>query len=126
MAGVVRPGKPPILRTRLALPLLHRGLPALEAAGWRVTVADELPVRIGRRMALLNRVGPNGVGEAVGRELEGLTAERLPDVPQDDEVERAGAAGEDVFSLPGDNPALVAVREVVEVLRAAPSVAAGD
>jgi len=25
MAGVVRPGKPPILRTRLALPLLHRG-----------------------------------------------------------------------------------------------------
>ena len=34
---------------------------------------------------------PEGTPEAVERELAGLHAERLPDVPQDDEVERGGS-----------------------------------
>jgi len=98
--------------------VLDPTMPALRAVKRIVALAEELPIRIGRRMVLLNRVGPGGAGEAIERELQGLPAERLPEVPQDDEVERAGAAGEDVFSLPLDTPALVAVRRVVETLQA--------
>jgi len=108
------------------IPVLNPTMPSLRAVERILALADELPVRIGRRVVLLNRVGPNGAGEQIERQLEGLPAERLPDVPQDDEVERAGAAGEDVFRLPDDTPALVAVRRVVGVLRAAAPAAAGD
>ena len=46
-----------------------------------------------------------------------LDAERLPDVPQDDEVERAGAARAGrLHACPAQSPALVAVRNVVDVL----------
>ena len=98
--------------------VLDPTMPALRAVKRILALAEELPIRIGRRMVLLNRVGTNGAGEVVERELEGLPAERLPEVPQDDEVERAGAAGGDVFGLPDDTPALVAVRRVVETLQA--------
>jgi len=38
----------------------------------------------------------------------------LSDVPQDDAAERVGDWGGDVFTLPEQTPALVAVRGVVE------------
>jgi CO dehydrogenase maturation factor len=99
--------------------VLDPTMPALRAVKRILSLAEELPIRIGRRMVLLNRAEPSGANDVVLGELEGLPAERLPDVPQDDEVERAGSAGEDVFRLPSDTPALVAVRQVVEALRAA-------
>jgi len=54
--------------------------------------------------------------EAVDSELAGLHIKRLPDVPQDDELEREGVAGHDVFRLPAHSPALLAVRCVVKEL----------
>jgi len=92
-------------------------LPALRAARRILVLSRELPVQIGCRAVLVNRVGSEGVPEQIERELAGLEAERLGDVPQDDEVERAGAAGRDVFRLSEEGPALIAVKNVVETLR---------
>ena len=65
---------------------------------------------------MINRLGPEGVPEEVDGELAGFHIERLPDVPQDDELEREGVAGRDVFGLPAQSPALMAVRNVVKEL----------
>ena len=94
-------------------------LPSLRAAKRILALAAELPVRIGRRMVLVNRVGPQGVGGPIDRQLAELAAERLPDVPQDDNVEQAGAAGQNVLALSARTPALMAMSKVAEVLRAA-------
>ena len=91
-------------------------LPALRAVRRILALSRDLPVRIGHRTALVNRVDPQGVPEEVGRRLAEVGAERLPDVPQDHDVERAGATGRDVFSLPGQSPALLGVRNVLEAL----------
>ena len=76
-----------------------------------------MPINIGYRAVLVTRVGAEGLPEQVEQELAGLDAQRLPDIPQDDDVERAGAIGHDVFSLPEQGPALTAVAKVVETLR---------
>lgn len=97
-------------------------LPALRAARRILELSRELPVTIARRAVLVNRLRPVELAEAVRGELDELSApddvERLPDVAQDDELERAGAEGRDVFALAGDAPALEAVKRVVEVLQA--------
>lgn len=98
--------------------MMNPTLPSLRAAKRILALSNELPIRIGRRMVLVNRVGPQGAPEVIDRELDGLAAERLPDVPQDDQVEQAGAAGQDVLALPAQTPALAAMRKVAEVLRA--------
>lgn len=93
--------------------LLNPTLPSLRAAERIVALSRELPVQIGRRVVLVNRVGPAGTGEQIDRKLELLDAQRLLDIPQDDALEQLGAIAGDVFSLPNDNPALAAVRNVV-------------
>ena len=93
-------------------------MPSLRAVRRILELSRQLPVNIARRAVLLTRVGPEAMPQQVEEGLAGLDAERLPDVPQDDEVERAGAAGHNVFTLPGDTPALTAVRRVIEALRA--------
>ncbi len=93
-------------------------LPSLRAAKRILALSSELPVRIGRRMVLVNRVGPLGAPEEINRELAGLAAERLPDVPQDDNVEQAGAAGGDVLALPAQTSAVLAMSKVADALRA--------
>lgn len=92
-------------------------LPALRAAERILTLSRELPVKIAHRAVLINRAVGGNVPEEVARRLAQLDAGRLPDVPQDAEVERAGAAGGDVFSLSTLSPALAAVRRVVETLQ---------
>jgi len=96
--------------------LMNPTLPSLRAAKRILALSKELPVRIGRRMALVTRLGPEGAPEAVESEVAGLGVERLPDVPQDDAVERAGSADRDVFSLSAESPALLAVAQVAEML----------
>jgi CO dehydrogenase maturation factor len=93
--------------------------PSLRAAQRIVALSRELPLKIERRAVLLNRVGPEGTTPEIEEQLAALGVERLPNVPQDDEVERVGAAGGDVFRLPETCPALLAVRSVVETLCAA-------
>jgi CO dehydrogenase maturation factor len=100
-------------------------LPSIRAANRILALSHELPVSIEHRALVLNRVGPEGVPQEVQHELAKLDVQRLADVPQDDQVERAGAVGQDVFSLPEDNPALVAVNRMVETLLAACSGASG-
>lgn len=99
-------------------------LPAVRAVKRILALSGQLPIRIDRRLLLVNRVGPEGVPDEVAPHVAALGAERLPDVPQDDQLERAGAAGRDVFSLPDDSPALLAVNHVVEALRATKSIPA--
>ncbi len=94
-------------------------LPSIRAAKRILELSRGLPVNIGRRVLLLNRVGPGAMEEQVKSELDGLDVERLADVPQDDEVERAGALEQDVFSLSAENAALAAVGGAVEKLLAA-------
>ena len=91
-------------------------LPALRAVRRILTVCDELPLRIGQRAVLVNRVRPEGIAGEFDGELAALGARRLADVPQDDDVERAGALGQDVFSLDAQTPALLAVNKIVEAL----------
>ena len=97
--------------------VLNPTVPSLRAVKRILALSRELPVKIGHRLVLVNRVDPEGVRSQIDREVAQLGAERLGDVPQDDDVEQAGAAGQDVFSLSDESPALVAVRKVVEVLR---------
>jgi len=90
--------------------------PSLRAVQRILTLAKQLPVKIGQLAVLLNRVGPDGVPDEIAGELAELDALRLPDVPQDDAVERAGAVGQDVFSLDADSAAVAGVRRVLEEL----------
>jgi len=100
-------------------------LPAFRAAERILALSRELPVQIGRRAVLVNRVGENKVVAEIERRLADLGVERLPDVPEDREVEQAGAVGRDVFSLPADSPAVRAVRSVVRALQGLPRVGPG-
>jgi len=96
--------------------IMNPTLPSLRAARRILDLSRELPIRVRRRMTLVNRVGPQGVPDEVQKELARLDGERLPDVPQDAVVEQAGAVGRDVMSLPADAPALAAMRGVAEIL----------
>ena len=97
--------------------MLNPTLPSLRAAKRILALSAELPIRIGRRMVLVNRVGPDGVPDEVRQELDRLDGERLPDVPQDNGVEQAGAVGRDVMSLAAETPALAVMKKVAETLR---------
>jgi CO dehydrogenase maturation factor len=99
--------------------VLNPTLPSLRAVKRILELSRTLPVTIHRRAVLLNRVGPQGAVEQVASELESLDAERLADVPENEDIERAGAVGQSVFSLDGQNPAVVAVSNIVEGLGAA-------
>ena len=105
----------------------QRGLPGRrgqpdDALDPRGAADSELFARVAGRDRAPRRAGesrrPAGdCPREIDRELAALEAERLPDVPQDDEVERAGAAGHDVFSLADQSPAvLAAVRSMIETL----------
>ena len=97
-------------------------LPSLRAAARILTLSRQLPIRIEERALVLTRAGGEEIPEAVRRGLAELDALRLPDVPQDDAVERANAVGTSVFDLPDETPALAAVRSVVAALVGQPPV----
>jgi CO dehydrogenase nickel-insertion accessory protein CooC1 len=90
--------------------------PSYRAVKRIIALTDQLPIKIGQRVVLVNRVGPNGAGERFERELAELNVRRLGDVPQDDVVEQIGAAGDNVFSIPQESPALSAVKAAVETM----------
>jgi CO dehydrogenase maturation factor len=92
-------------------------LPSLRAAERVVTLSHELPVEIGQRVLVVTRVGPDGMEQTVADRLAGIDAQRMADVPQDNDVERANAIGQDVFTLPADSPAVTVVRSLVDQLQ---------
>ena len=96
--------------------VVNPALPAIRAARRILDLSRQLPVAIAQRALLVNRLGPEGAEEQIHRQFGEFDVQRLPDVPQDDELERAGAVGDDVFSLSDQSPALVAVRKVVQTL----------
>lgn len=96
--------------------ILNPTLPSFRAAKRIVALSRELSIKIGQIALLVNRVGPNGVGATIERELATLDALRLPDIPEDPCVEQAGAIGEDVFSVPQTSPVLSAAKTVAETL----------
>ncbi len=103
--------------------ILNPTAPSLRAAKRIVALSRELPIKIGHIAVLVNRVGPNGVPAAIEDELATLDAIRLTDVPNDPDVEEAGAIGEDAFSVPETSPVLSAAKTVVETLFATLSTA---
>jgi len=96
--------------------IANPSLPSLRAVTRIMQLSRELPINIHRHMMLVNRVAPDSPLDVVERELGPVEAERLPDVPNDDAVERAGAVGDDVFSLDDQNLALLAVQAIVDKL----------
>ncbi len=96
--------------------VMNPAMPAIRAAKRVVTLCGQLPINIGQQALLVNRAGAAHTEELIARELFGVDVRRLADVPQDDEVERAGALGRHVFSLSQQSPALVAVRKTLEIL----------
>ena len=92
-------------------------LPAMRAAGRILDLSRQLPVRIARRALLVMRAAPQGLPQALAEAVAELEADRLPDVPQDDAVQQAGAAGRDVFSIGEDSSALARVKEILRTLR---------
>ena len=103
--------------------VMNPTLPSFRAVKRILALSRELPVNIGHRVVLVNRVGPEGLPEPIDAEVAALEAEHRIEVPQDDAVELAGAVGQDAFSLPEQTPALVAVRNVIETLQATLSAA---
>ncbi len=99
--------------------VLNPTVPSLRAVRRILELSWELPIRIGHRVVLATRVGPEGVPEPLQRDIAALKIERLPDVPQDAAVERAGAEGRDVFALDAGSPALEAVRRIAARLGSA-------
>jgi len=97
--------------------VMNPALPAIRAAKRVVNLCKELPINIGRQALLVNRAGRPETEEIIDRELQGTDVERLPDIPQDDDVERINALGQDVFGLSQQSPAVVAVKKLVERLR---------
>jgi CO dehydrogenase maturation factor len=97
--------------------VMNPTLPSARAAGRILALSRQLPVVIGRRMLLVNRLAPENMPAGVAGEITGLDGERLPDVPQDDDLEREGVAGHDIFRLSDQSPALAAVRSIVQELR---------
>jgi CO dehydrogenase maturation factor len=105
--------------------VMNPTLPSMRAAKRIVDLSRELPVKIEQRLVLVNRVGPEGVFAEIEQELAAIGIQRLADVPEDDEVQRVGAAGGNVFSLSDQGPAMLAVRNVLEALCAgSPAVSA--
>jgi CO dehydrogenase maturation factor len=100
-------------------------LPAIRAARRILDLSRQLPVTLGQRALLLNRLSEEGIAAELDGPLAGFDVPRLADVPQDDELERAGAAGRNVFTLPEQSPALCAVRGIVDTLLVT-SAAEGD
>ncbi|MEE8452351.1 MAG: AAA family ATPase [Thermoguttaceae bacterium] len=98
--------------------VMNPTLPSFRAVKRIMTLSRKLPVNIAHRAVVVTRVGPDGIPEPVMAGLAELDVPRLIDVPQDDNVERAGAVGESVFTLPAESPALVAANRIVDTLRA--------
>jgi CO dehydrogenase maturation factor len=96
--------------------VLNPTMPSLRAARRILELSRELPVNIRHRVLLVTRVEPDGIAETIDSQLAEFDVRRLADIPQDDAVERAGALGQDVFSLPEDNRAVAAVQSIVEDL----------
>jgi len=100
--------------------VLNPTRPSLRAAQRLLALSRELPVRIGCRAVLVNRVGAAGVPAEIEGALEELDALRLPNVPEDHEVQRAGAAGRAVFALPAASPSVAALAGIAEILCKSP------
>ncbi len=98
------------------LAVANPAMPAVRAARRVVELCKELPINIGCQALLVNRTGASEISEPVAKELAKFDVHRLEDIPQDDEVELAGAAGQDVFSLSDSNTALAAAKNIIETL----------
>ena len=98
--------------------VMNPTLPSFRAVERIMALSRQLPVNIGHRAVVVNRVCGEGIPEPIADRLAALDVRRLVDIPQDAAVERAGALGENVFSLPGQTPALVAINNIVDALRA--------
>jgi len=96
--------------------VMNPTMPSLRAVERILELARSLPVQIRHYGVVVNRTGSGGSDEPWAGRLAQLQAQRLPDVPQDDLLERAGAAEQPIYSLPDDCPAVVAVENLAKQL----------
>ncbi len=91
--------------------------PAVRAAKRILALSRELPIDVGRRALLVNRVGPGGLEESIRREVDSFDALRLADIPQDNDLQQANATGRAVGDLAAASPAVAAVSRMIQTLR---------
>lgn len=85
---------------------------ALRAAQRISVLADELKIKTGRKVLLVNAAA----GDIRPERLAGLRDLYAGRIPYDEAVERSGAAGGSIWDLPSSSPAYLAVRRFVEGL----------
>ncbi len=92
-------------------------VPAIRAAERIESLAAELPIRIARRLLLVNRAIEGKIDPRIQSALARLTSHPLPSVPDDPALEELGAVGGSVFDLPEDNPSVQSMLHLVTVLQ---------
>jgi len=89
-------------------------------AGRIANLATSLPIAVKRMAIVVNRVGDQGMAEAVRAKLAEAGPPVVGELPFDQIVLDASMNGTSVLDLPGDSPMLVAVREILEAQLATP------
>jgi CO dehydrogenase maturation factor len=84
-----------------------------ETAGRIAELARKLRITVKKKAVVLNRVSPSGVPDAI---RERLAATKLPvagEIPVDEAVAEASAAGRSLLELPANSLMLTSVREIL-------------
>jgi CO dehydrogenase maturation factor len=76
-------------------------------------LARTLPIQVRRSVLLLNRVPPDGVSPAVRERLEAIGLDLIGEIPLDEAILAASAAGQSLLELPKDARMFTAVRDVL-------------
>jgi len=85
-----------------------------QTAGRIAALAASLPIAIKRMAIVVNRVGPEGVVDAVRARLTEAGPPVVGQLPFDQTILDASANGTSVLDIPGESPMFAAVREVLE------------
>ncbi len=89
------------------------GVRGLRAARNVLDLADEMKIEVGEELFVLNRAGA-GSAAALGPEMERLGLALAATVPEDPGLFEAEVAGRSLLELPGNSPAVSAVKPLLD------------
>jgi CO dehydrogenase maturation factor len=76
-------------------------------------LADEMKIKVGRFVTIINRVPESGLPPQVSAELDRLKLESAALIPEDQKVLAADLDGKSLLDLADDTPAARAVNDLV-------------
>ena len=76
-------------------------------------LARKLRVTVKRKAIVVNRVGAGGLSDIVRQRLEAAKLDVVGEIPADDAVAQAAAAGQSLLELADDSAMLATVREII-------------